>query len=199
MTKTERQDAQALTHLQAAATTRQRRPFHVDPNDLRRDRPALGDKTYHMRIAGDGQWYHEGAPIRRVAMVKLFASVLRRGGDGSFWLVTPAERGLIEVEDAPFVAVTVEATGDGPRGHLRFTTNIDQVVDAGPDHPIRVVGGDGDQPRPYLRVGPGLDALIARSVFYELVDRAVPRAGPHGPVLGLWSGGAFFELGAPGL
>ncbi|MEC8117592.1 MAG: DUF1285 domain-containing protein, partial [Pseudomonadota bacterium] len=56
-----------------------------------------------------------------------------------------------------------------------------------------------DQPRPYLRVGPGLDALIARSVFYELVDRAVPRAGPHGPVLGLWSGGAFFELGAPGL
>ena len=110
-----------------------------------------------------------------------------------------AERGLIEVEDAPFVAVAVEATGDGPRGDLRFTTNIDQVVDAGPDHPIRVVGGDGDQPRPYLRVGPGLDALIARSVFYELVDRAVPRAGPHGPVLGLWSGGAFFELGAPGL
>ena len=196
MTKTERQDAQALTVLQAAATTR-RRLFHVDSNDLRRDRPAPSDKTYHMRIAGDGQWYHEGAPIRRAAMVKLFASVLRRGGDGSFWLVTPAERGLIEVEDAPFVAVAVEATGDSPRGPLRFTTNIDQMVNAGPDHPIRVIGGDGDQPRPYLRVGLGLDALIARSVFYELVDHAVTRRGPHGPVLGLWSGGVFFELGAP--
>ena len=130
-------------------------------------------------------------------MVKLFASVLRRGGDGSFWLVTPVERGLIEVEDAPFVAVTVEATGDGPQGQLRFTTNIDAVIDAGPTHPIRVVGGDSDHPRPYLRVGPGLDALIARPVFYELVDRAVTRRGPHGPVLGLWSGGVFFELGAP--
>ena len=197
MIKAERQDAGALAHLEAAATTRRRRPFRVDPNHLRRDQPAPGDKTYHMRIASDGQWYHEGAPIRRPAMVKLFASVLRRGGDGSFWLVTPAERGLIEVEDAPFVAVTVEATGDGPHSRLRFTTNIDAVIDAGPAHPIRVVGGDGDRPRPYLRVGPGLDALIARPVFYELVDRAVTRPGPHGPILGLWSGGVFFDLGAP--
>src|SRR5204862_7435325 len=100
-------------------------------------RPAeLGDLD--MRIARDGTWHYRGSPINRIRLVKLFASVLRRETDGSYWLVTPAERGRVMVEDVPFVAVAVEVQGTGRAQQLIFRTNLDDIVTAGPDHPLRV-------------------------------------------------------------
>lgn len=149
-------------------------------------------REFPIRIARDGTWYYHGTPIGRKPMVKLFASVLARVGD-EFWLVTPVERGRITVDDAPFVAVAVDAEGAGEDLRLTFRTNIDEIVIAGPDHPIRVATNERGEPAPYLRVRDGLEALIGRAVFYELVERAVEREG----MLGVWSNGAFFALGRP--
>ncbi|HEX6441285.1 MAG TPA: DUF1285 domain-containing protein, partial [Stellaceae bacterium] len=91
-----------------------------------------------MRIARDGTWYYRGSPINRIPLVKLFASVLRRETDGSYWLLTPAERGRVTVEDAPFIAVAVEVQGTGRAQQLIFRTNLDEIVTAGPEHPLRV-------------------------------------------------------------
>ena len=140
-----------------------------------------------IRIARDGTWRHEGAPISRPALVRLFSTVLRRDEDG-YYLVTPAERLKITVEDAPFVAVGLEDVGE----LIRFVTNVGDLVEAGPDHPIRVDTAPDGQPRPYVRVRRGLDALIARPVFYELVALGEPRDGR----LGISSGGCWFDLGA---
>lgn len=144
-----------------------------------------------MRIARDGSWFHEGAPIAREAMVRLFSTILRREPDGSFVLVTPVEKLSIDVEDAPFVAVEMKAEGDGPDARLAFRLNTGELVIAGVDHPLRFDSQDGE-PRPYLSVRPGLDALIARSVFYELVERALA----EGERPGVWSAGVFFPINA---
>jgi hypothetical protein len=158
-----------------------------------------GDLPFFIRR--DGVWLYRGSPIERKELVCLFASVLRRDADGAWWLRTPAEHGRIEVEDAPFVAVELNWTGDGRRQILSFRTNIDQVVAAGPEHPIRV---SHDlltcEPTPYIRLRQGdgtypIEARIARAVYYELVALAVPEyAGPH-LMLGVWSSGVFFPLG----
>lgn len=124
-----------------------------------------------IRIAADGTWYHEGAPIRREALMKLFATVLRRDPDG-YCLVTPAEKLLIGVEDAPFLAVDLEMKGQGRTAELLFTTNVGDHVVADADHPLRVVERDGE-PRPYVMVRDGLEALISRPVFYRLVEQAL--------------------------
>jgi hypothetical protein len=160
--------------------------------------PTAEDERYDIRIARDGTWYYHGSPIGRIELVKLFATVLRRDDAGDFWLVTPAERGRITVEDAPFVAVEVEAEGAGPDQRLRFRTNLDHQVTAGPDHPIRVkTDAETGEPRPYILVRDGLEALIARPVFYELVERAEERFGDGGESrLGIWSTGIFFDLGS---
>ena len=89
-----------------------------------------------MRIARDGTWCYQGSPIGRLALVKLFASVLRRGPDGRYWLVTPAEQGLIEVEDVPFTAVEVACDGSGPGQRIRLRTNLDEWVAVGEAHPL---------------------------------------------------------------
>ncbi len=123
--------------------------------------------------------------------MRLFASVLRRDPDG-FHLVTPVEKLKIRVEDAPFVAVGLEATN----GVLRFATNVGDVVEAGPEHPIRVETGAGGEPRPYLRVRAGLDALIARPVFYDLVELGQAHEAPEGARLAVTSKGCWFDLGA---
>lgn len=149
-------------------------------------------REFPIRIARDGTWFYHGTPIGRKPLVKLFAGVLRRVG-AEFWLVTPAERGRITVDDAPFVAVEVDAEGEGESQRLIFRTNIDEIVIAGPAHPIRVALNAKGEPAPYVRVREGLEALIARPVFYALVERAVPR----GETLGVWSDGAFFALGTP--
>ncbi len=142
-----------------------------------------------IRIARDGTWYHEGTPIRREPLVRLFSTVLRRDPDG-YCLVTPAEKLLIEVEDAPFVAVNMEVKGQGGDADLLFTTNVDDHVVAGADHPLRMEERDGE-PRPYVHVRDALDALLNRPVFYRLVDEAVEEDGE----LAVYSRGQRFSLG----
>lgn len=143
-----------------------------------------------MRIARDGSWYHQGSPIGRPAMVKLFSTILRREDDGSHVLVTPVENLDIEVEDAPFVAVEMKADGDGEAARLHFRLNTDDIVTAGPDNIIRFETHD-DGPRPYLHVRRGLEALISRAVYYELAERALAN-GDGRP--GIWSDGLFFPM-----
>jgi hypothetical protein len=143
-----------------------------------------------MRIARDGTWYHEGSPIGRPAMVRLFSTILRREADGRFVLVTPAEKLDIEVEDAPFVAVELKSEGEGRDRKLAFRLNTGDLVVAGPDHPLRFAEG-AEGPLPYLSVRKGLDALVARPVYYELAEIAL--GGEDSPP-GLWSGGAFFPM-----
>jgi hypothetical protein len=144
-------------------------------------------------IGRDGTWRHEGAIISREALVRLFSTVLRKDPDG-YWLVTPVEKMKITVEDAPFVAVRVDRDGDV----LKFLTNVGDEVVAGPDNPIRVETGADGQPRPYLHVRRGLEALINRPVFYDLVEMAEERATAAGPQLGVASDGAWFPVGPAG-
>lgn len=141
-------------------------------------------------IRRDGTWVHEGSPISREAMVRLFSTILRKDPDG-FHLVTPVEKMRIEVEDAPFIAVRVDCVGEA----LKFVTNVGDEVEAGPEHAIRVETGADGEPRPYLHVRRGLEALIARSVFYELVDMAEEREEGGQTRLGLTSNGVWFDLG----
>ncbi|MDB5685079.1 MAG: hypothetical protein JWM75_2777 [Sphingomonas bacterium] len=145
-----------------------------------------------MRIARDGTWYHQGAPINRPAMVRLFSTILRREADGGFVLVTPVEKLAIAVEDAPFVAVELRSEGTGQARRIAFRLNTDELVVAGADHPLRIEQREGG-PHPYLTVRPGLDALIARPVYYELAELAL---ADRDEVPGLWSDGMFFGLGA---
>ena len=152
------------------------------------------DEAYDIRIAADGTWYHEGTPIRRVGLARLFASVLRRDDAGDYWLITPAERGRIRVDDAPFVAVSCTVEGEGRGQRLVMRTNLDATVTAGPDHPIRVTFDPASgEPRPYVMVRDRLEALILRPVYYQLADLAVEWDGR----VGVWSGGDFFPLDAP--
>jgi hypothetical protein len=140
-----------------------------------------------MRIARDGTWWHEGSPIKRVALVRLFASILKLE-DGRYFLVTPVEKVGITVEDAPFVAVDVEAEAGG----LRFTTNVGDTVIAGQDHAIRVdLHPETGEPSPYIHIRRGLEALIDRKSFYRLVDMAEM----SGDLMIVRSGGETFELG----
>lgn len=143
-----------------------------------------------MRIARDGTWYHEGSPIGRPAMVRLFSTILRREPDGRFVLVTPVEKLDIEVEDAPFVAVELKAEGRGEAMSLAFRLNTGDLVVAGPEHRLSFVDGE-DGPHPYLEVRRGLEARIARPVYYELAELALAAGDPPG----LWSGGLFFPMG----
>lgn len=155
--------------------------------------PSCGD--FDFRIARDGTWFYRGSPIGRKPLVRLFSTVLRREDDGSFWLVTPVERGRITVDDAPFVAVELIVTGTGPDQKLAFRTNVEDWVTADADHPIRIDYLQGDEPSPYIRVRGALDALIARPVFYQLVDLAETRITGSRAELGVWSGGSYFPLG----
>lgn len=140
-----------------------------------------------MRIARDGTWYHQGSPIGRLAMVRLFSTILRREPDGGFVLVTPAEKLNIHIEDAPFVAVELKSEGEGEKRSLAFRLNTGDLVVAGPDHPLRFEAG----PHPYVEVRKGLDALVCRPVYYELAEIALAE-GATPP--GVWSDGAFFAL-----
>ncbi len=144
-----------------------------------------------MRIAADGTWLHGGTPIGRPALVQLFSSVLRREADGSHVLVTPYEKLSIAVDDAPFLAVECASSGSGEARTLTFRLLTDDIVVAGPDHPLRFAAAADGTPRPYLGVRGGMEALINRPVFYQLADWALAEA--HDPI-GLWSGGCYFAF-----
>ena len=149
-----------------------------------------------MRIARDGTWFYQGTPIRRAPMVRLFSTVLRHEEDGRFYLVTPVEKLAITVEDAPFLAVGMTVHGSGRGQVLQFRTNVDSEIVAGPDHPIRVsVDAESEEPAPYLLVRDRLEALIARAVFYDLVELAEEREVDGRIELGVWSAGRYFPLG----
>jgi hypothetical protein len=153
---------------------------------------------FNIRIARDGTWFYHGSPITRKPLVQLFASVLRRDDSGNFLLVTPVERGLIDVDDAPFTAVALTVNGAGRDQCLVFRTNLDDEVVAGAHHPIRVVeNGATGEPSPYVHVRGGLDALILRPVFYELVELGTSERVDDAESFGVWSGGRFFTLGRP--
>ena len=149
-----------------------------------------------MRIARDGTWYHEGDPIRRKPLVQLFAGILKHDADtGRYYLVTPVERWGIQVDDAPFVATRLRVEGEGRSQVLTFSTSLDDTVVADAEHPIRVqLDARTQEPSPYIRLRSNLDALIHRSVFYQLVDLAVSESGAGGERIGVWSSGVFFAL-----
>jgi hypothetical protein len=143
-----------------------------------------------LEIRADGSWWHEGARMTREPLVRLFASVLRKDEDGRCYLVTPAEKIAIAVEDAPFLAVRADRIGAGREQLIALTTNWAGVVTLDQDHPLRITQTPDGQPRPYALVRGRLEARILRAPFYELVDWAVE---DHG-VLGVWSAGMFFPL-----
>ena len=126
-----------------------------------------------LRIDRNGTWFYCNSPIGRHRLVKLLSTVIRRDNDGDYYLVTPVEKLRIRVDDAPFLAVELESEGQGRKQRLLFRTNVDEVVAADKDHPIRIVENEGSgEPSPYLMIRDGLEALLSRPVFYRLVDLA---------------------------
>ncbi|MBK5264070.1 MAG: DUF1285 domain-containing protein [Alphaproteobacteria bacterium] len=143
-----------------------------------------------MRITRDGIWHHQGSPIGRAAMVRLFSTILRREPDGRHVLVTPAEKLDIDVEDAPFLAIELRSESEGSDRRLAFRLNTGDLVVVDKEHAIRMEDR-GHGMHPYLHVRGGLDALIARPVYYELANMALDDGGTP---FGLWSNGAFFPM-----
>lgn len=177
------QEMATKRNVEAAQTPPRRRPYDCG--------------EFGIRIARDGTWYYEGSPIGRPALVRLFATVLKRDEEGTYWLETPVEKGRVEVEDAPFTAVELAVSGSGRDQVLRFRTNVDEWVVAGPDHPLRVAEDPKThEPRPYLLVRDSLEALITRSVYYELVELGAEEGYARKTAFGVWSKGAFFPLSA---
>lgn len=170
------------------AATREDRAFPVGKLP-----PICGD--FHIRIDRNGTWYYQNSPIGRLALAKLFSTVLRRDDDGQYWLTTPVENGRIDVEDVPFVAVELMSEGEGTGRTVRFRTNLDDIVVLGPEHPLRIapVAGNGE-PAPYIIVRRNLEARLARAVYYHLVELSEP-APDDESVLGIWSSGQFYPIG----
>jgi uncharacterized protein len=155
------------------------------------DPPYCGD--IGLRIRADGVWLYRDSPIGRPALVKLFAGVLRKDADGRNYLVTPAEKIDVTVDDAPFLAVEMEVRGSGPAQSLIFRTNVDDIVTAGPEHPLRfTTEPESGGLKPYLHVRGRLEALVTRALLYDLVELGMKEKA-RGP--GLWSGGLFFPFG----
>jgi len=154
--------------------------------------PYCGD--IGIAIKADGTWLYQGSPIQRKPLIKLFSRILRRDPNGRHYLVTPAEKVDVDVADAPFLAVEMQVVGHGSHQQLIFRTNVDDIVYCGPDNPLRF---DEEQERgglkPYVSVRGRLDALVSRSLCYDLVDLARPQKSGEN-TLAIWSGGAFFPL-----
>ena len=150
-----------------------------------------------LKIGGDGTWYYRDSAIGRKPLVKLFASVLRQEKDGRYCLVTPAEKVLIHVEDATFLAVGVTVEGSGERQRLSFRTNLDDDVKAGPDHPLSFRPEKNGSFTPFVLVRDKLTARLTRPVYYELIAAAVTEGKGAKRGLGVWSGGMFFPFPGP--
>ncbi len=143
-----------------------------------------------MRIARDGTWYHQGAPITRPAMVRLFSTVLRRDPDGSHVLVTPVEKLEIDVEGTAFRATEMQTEGSGKNRSIAFKLDSGDIVIASSSNRISVVEAESG-PSPRLEVRHGLEAELSRAIYYELAEIAL--AEGHDPA-GVWSRGAFCAL-----
>jgi len=144
--------------------------------------PSATDERYEITIRRDGVWEYHGSPIQRPELVRLFSTVLKRDESGTYWLITPAERGRITVEDVPFIGIALLAEGD----ILKIRTNIEEIVPVDSSHPLTMRGG-----APYITVRAGIEARLNQPTYYELVERAVTHEGK----LGVWSAGEFFPIG----
>ncbi len=148
--------------------------------------PYCGDMD--MEIRADGTWYHDGSPIGRPGMVRMFANILKYE-DGRHYLVSPVEKIGIRVEDAPFIATDVDIGDDD----IVFHTNLGDSARLDADHPL-VMEGSPDLPRPYVEIRGGLRARIDRKSFYRLAEHAAQ--GPDG-LMGVRSAGVYFPLESP--
>ncbi len=149
-----------------------------------------------MEIRKDGTWWHEGGIIGRQKIVRLFATILRKDPDG-IYLVTPHEKVIVHVEDAPFIATRIDRVIEDEEQKLIVTTNVGDVFVMDEEHPLRVsVDIETGEPAPYVEVRAGLEAKIARAPFYELVEWAEPIEGKDESVIGVSSAGQVFELGS---
>ena len=153
--------------------------------------PHCGD--IGLKIARDGVWSYQGSPIGRVAMVKLFSTILRRDPEGHV-LVTPVEKVSVEVEDAPFLAVEMQVEGDGEARELRLRTNVDDWVSVDAAHPLRFEPGPSGGLKPYVRVRDDLWALVARPIFYDLAALGEVRQIEGKEMFGVACGGTFFPM-----
>ncbi len=158
------------------------------------DPPYCGE--IDIRIAADGTWYHEGRPIRRPELVKLFSRVLRRDEDGHTYLVTPVEKMRITVEDAPLHVAQMEVDGTDEQQRILLRTLTDDVFPLDAEHPLRMRKAPGrDELRPYVRARGRLEAVLLRPVYYELAQLLVEGRDEAGrPAWGVWSAGCFFPL-----
>lgn len=181
-----------MTDLMRYAAALEGAPGKGLPPVERWDPPYCGEMN--LKIHRDGLWIHEGTPIGRARLVRLFSTVLKREGD-KYFLVTPVEKLGIEVEDAPFLAVLMRAAGEGEERRLTFVTNVGDEVAAGPDHEIVFRANEGTgEATPYVHVRAGLWALVARPVYYDLVALGETRKTAEGEEFGVSSGGVFFPF-----
>ncbi|MCP4318751.1 MAG: DUF1285 domain-containing protein [Hyphomicrobiales bacterium] len=148
-----------------------------------------------MEIRADGTWFYMGTPIRREPLVRLFSTVLHRDADGKTYLVTPVEKVGIRVEDAPFVAVEMSIGERDGQQVLTFRTNVGDVVEAGSDHPLRFeIAGENDELKPYLLVRGRLEALVSRSLMYDIIDLGNARSISGTDMFCITSAGTAFPI-----
>ncbi|WP_407865204.1 DUF1285 domain-containing protein [Phyllobacterium phragmitis] len=148
-----------------------------------------------MEIRADGTWFYMGTPIGRKPLVRLFSTILRKDEDGRTYLVTPVEKVGIRVEDAPFLGVEMNVSGSGAAQVLTFRTNVGDVVEAGPDHPLRFeIEPENEGLKPYLLVRGRLEALLARPVMYDLVALGEDVEIDGRPMFAVCSKGAVFPI-----
>lgn len=167
----------------------------LSTQDRRMFENVCGD--FGIKIGFDGTWYYHGSPIGRLPLVRLFSTILRKDADGGYWLITPVEKGRIEVDDVPFIGVELIVEGSGTEQKLKVRTNLDDIVMIGPDHPLNVEqDAETAEPRPYVRIRDNLDARLNRPVFYQLVDLGEEHVREGERVLGVWSDGTFFDIGS---
>ncbi|MCB5201320.1 DUF1285 domain-containing protein [Neorhizobium sp. T786] len=162
-------DAAGLAALIARASEQKAGGKPGLPPVERWDPPFCGDLD--MEIRADGTWFYMGTPIDRQPLVRLFSTVLRKDEDGKTYLVTPVEKVGIHIHDAPFLAVEMNVSEQDGEQVLTFRTNVGDVVEAGPEHPLRfVIAGENNELKPYLLVRGRLEALVSRAVMYDLVE-----------------------------
>ena len=159
-------------------------PFEQSPKPI---------EHYDIRVLKDGTWLYGGTPIARNNMVRLFASVLKRDAEGRYWLETPHEKGLIDVEDVPFAIVEMKISSSGKNQNLLLRTNLDLWITLGPKHGLRIAQ-DGQDKVPYVQVRDNIEARVNRAVYYEMAKIAVESDDEKG-LFGLWSQNTFYPIG----
>ena len=201
MTKQNKDDPNSPTSISGLFDASNNTDIH-DPAQTPQDQTLCGDLDIH--IDTEGMWFYHGSPIGRKELVKLFATVLNIDEEGRYWLITPAEKGEITVEDVPFQAVEMTVTGENAQQTLTFRTNIDEIVIADKAHPIRIeTDPETEEPSPYIMVRDGLEARLTRSVFYQMVELGVEWGVEMAQgedifskqSFGVWSSGQFFLIG----